>query len=145
MDGAPPAHAPICTISMATLRWRTLKNVDVAIYEHGDVLVRGWLGADYAHATIGWDHVKSQRAALEATDPDVVAVSQPNTRLIRSQEVAAAAFRPGIVISRIRLGLEGGESIKVLWMWRGPSRTNPTSSAVQSALRRAFGKRLESG
>jgi hypothetical protein len=39
--------APICTISMATLGWRTLKNVDAAIYEDGDVVVRRWAASDY--------------------------------------------------------------------------------------------------
>ena len=153
MDGLPGAQSPICTISMATLRWRTLKNVDVAIYEHGDVLVRGWSGADYAHAytppvpgvrsRVGFGRVRTQRAALEASDAEVVQGSQPHTRLIRSGDVAAVAFRPGIVASRIRLELDRGELVRILWMRRGPSRINPDSSSVERALQRAYGKRLQ--
>lgn len=86
--------------------------------------------------------MRSQRAALEASDAEVAEATQPHTRLIRSANVAALAFRPGIVFSRIRVDLDGGERVKIQWMRRG-SRINPNSSSVERALRRVFGKRLQ--
>lgn len=149
-------------ISMVALRWRTLKNVDVVVYEQGDVLVCGWSGSDYARVftppaltsriadafpgvTIegGLNHVRSQRAALEASDAETHGASVAHARLIRSYDVAAVAFRPGIVISRIRLHLNSGELVKLLWMRQGPSKINPNSASIELSLRRAFTSRFQ--
>ncbi|HET7049703.1 MAG TPA: hypothetical protein VFI54_15680 [Solirubrobacteraceae bacterium] len=124
-----------------------------AVYEHGDVLVRGWSGADYARvftppvpgvtSGVGFGHVISQRAALDASDAGTVGASRPHARLIRSDDIANVDFRPGIMISRIRLHLKSGELITLLWMRRGPTRINPNSASIELSLRRAFSARFQ--
>ena len=145
----PGLGPPVFALKNTATRWATTVNYDLLIYQDTMVVARGlsWKGfteEQFESRAIGLKPTSFERdehrlTLTSETPLEELLTADSGNRLIRTADIASAKLGRRFGICTLRLTLQGGESLKYMWM--NSSKATKYEPA-KVALRELLGAKL---